>query len=92
MVAAEARASGIPIIVPDEGGASDQAAHGVGLRYRAAQTDSLAAVVTDFLNGDPQAQSRRAAAIAASVMTMDDHFAQLFAVYRELEGRRRHAA
>lgn len=92
MVAAEARASGIPIIVPDEGGASDQAAHGVGLRYRAAQTDSLAGVITDFLNGDPQAQRQRAAAMAASVMTMDDHFAQLFAAYSELEGRRRHAA
>jgi len=92
MVAAEARASGIPIIVPDEGGASDQAAHGAGLRYRAGQTDGMAAAIGDFLRDDPARWRQRTTALAASVMTMDDHFDQLFAAYRQLEWRRHHVA
>ena len=88
MVAAEARASGIPIIVPDEGGASDQAAQGVGFRYRAAQTDSLAATITAFLTSGPEVQRRHAAALAASTTTMDDHFQQLFAAYRQIERKK----
>ncbi|GLV28383.1 glycosyl transferase family 1 [Sphingobium sp. TomTYG75] len=92
MVAAEARASGLPVIVPDEGGASDQAAQGVGFRYRAAQTDSLAATITAFLTSGPEAQRRHATALAASTMTMDDHFRQLFAVYRQIERRKLHVA
>jgi glycosyltransferase involved in cell wall biosynthesis len=39
MVAAEARASGIPVIVPDAGGAMDFASAGGGLRYRAARDE-----------------------------------------------------
>jgi len=92
MVAAEARASGIPIIVPDEGGASDQAAQGVGLRYRAAQTDSLAAAITTFVTSGPEVQRRHATALAPSTMTMDDHFRQLFAAYRQIELRKLHVA
>jgi len=92
MVAAEARASGLPVIVPDEGGASDQARSGGGLLYRAAQADSLAAAIVDFVNGGPAEQRRRAAALAPSVMTMDDHFGRLFSAYERLAPGRRHAA
>ncbi|WP_447513532.1 glycosyltransferase, partial [Clostridioides difficile] len=35
MVAAEARASGLPVIVPDRGGAADHADRAPSLRYRA---------------------------------------------------------
>ena len=92
MVAAEARASGLPVIVPDEGGASDQARSGGGLLYRAGQADSLAAAIIDFTRGGPAGHRRIAARLAPSVMTMDDHFDRLFSAYARMAEARRHAA
>lgn len=92
MVAAEARASGLPVIVPDEGGASDQARSGGGLLYRAGQADSLAAAIIDFTRGGPSDHRRIAARLAPSVMTMDDHFDRLFSAYARMAEARRHAA
>lgn len=92
MVAAEARASGLPVIVPDAGGASDQVAAGTGLRYRAGCAHSLAATIGAFL--DLGAVFHRGAAVQAApaVTTMDDHFAQLFDVYARIGEAQRHAA
>jgi alpha-1,6-mannosyltransferase len=81
MVAAEAKASGLPIIVPDEGGASDQFVEGQGARYRARSGAALAAAIADFLAGDPQGARWRATATAASVPTMEAHFESLFDLY-----------
>ncbi len=77
LAAAEARASGIPVIVPDRGGAADHAADGCGLTYRA---------------GDPLAAARAIDRLfdkglhppPLTPRTMDDHFADLFARYRGL--------
>jgi alpha-1,6-mannosyltransferase len=91
MVAAEGRASGLPLIVPDEGGASDQVAPGLGVLYRAGATDSLAAAVGAFA-ADRTAYRTRAAQAAAGVMTMDGHFDALFDAYASLTQARRHAA
>lgn len=92
MVAAEARASGLPVIVPDEGGACDQARGGGGLLYRARQGDSLAAAIGDFIAAGPQAHRHVAKEAAASVMTMDEHFERLFQAYADIAGGRRYAA
>lgn len=92
MVAAEARASGLPVIVPDEGGASDQARSGGGLLYRAGQADSLAAAIIAFAKGGPARQRAIATQLAPSVMTMDDHFDRLFAAYARIGADRRRAA
>ncbi|MDO7835576.1 glycosyltransferase [Sphingobium sp. HBC34] len=92
MVAAEARASGLPVIVPDDGGASDQARSGGGLLYRAGQADSLAAAIIAFAKDDPARQRAIATALAPSVMTMDDHFDRLFATYARIVADRRQAA
>ncbi len=92
MIAAEARASGLPVIVPDEGGAPDQARGRGGLLYKAGQAESLAVTILDFVRNDPEQQRRRSAALAASVTTMDDHFNQLFALYAQLPFRQSHAA
>jgi alpha-1,6-mannosyltransferase len=83
MVAAEARASGLPLIVPDMGGASDQFREGQGMRYEAANASSLAAAVTAFIDADPRRQRVEATANAFHVRTMDDHFADLFGTYEE---------
>lgn len=81
MVAAEARASGVPLIVPDMGGASDQFREGQGMRYEAANASSLAAAVTAFIDANPRRQRAATSANAFHVRTMDDHFADLFGIY-----------
>ncbi len=80
MVAAEARASGLPIVVPDDGGASDQAEPGMGLRFVAGDAASAASVIGEAIESKAQL---RAAALraAAGVRTMDQHFDALFASY-----------
>ena len=83
MVAAEARASGIPLIVPDRGAAVDQLVRGAGAIYRSARERSLERAIGQFIQRGPELQ--RAAAVRASkVRTMDEHFADLFARYAEI--------
>jgi alpha-1,6-mannosyltransferase len=85
MVAAEARASGVPLIVPDRGAAADQLVAGAGQAYRAGSEISLERAIIRFVERGPELQ--RAAAIRASrVRTMDEHFCELFARYEALGG------
>ena len=75
--AAEARASGVPVIVPDRGGAADHAADGGGLIYRSADPAALAAAIGQLAGqGWPRTN--------APVQTMRDHFTHLFAHYEQL--------
>ena len=82
MIAAEARASGLPLIVPDRGGAFGQLSPGVGSSYRAAS--GVAA------RGDRtfhRARRRTPARGGGSIQqgeTMADHFDELFARYQML--------
>jgi alpha-1,6-mannosyltransferase len=86
MVAAEARASGIPLIVPDRGAAIDQLVAGAGAIYRAASERSLEQAICRFIDHGPEFQ--RAAAVRASrVRTIDDHFSELFARYEMIAPR-----
>lgn len=83
MVAAEAKASGLPLIVPDEGGASDQFMAGQGEIYEARSAVALAEAIRRFMRRDPALQRDRAARAAAQVQTMDDHFDRLFELYSQ---------
>jgi alpha-1,6-mannosyltransferase len=83
MVAAEARASGIPMIVPDRGAAADQLLPKGGVLYRAGSEISLGRALDRFVDRGPELQ-RAAAARACGVRTMDEHFADLFARYAEM--------
>ena len=87
MVAAEARASGIPLIVPDRGAVFDQLLPGAGTIYRAASQISLERSINRFMERGPELQ-RAAAARAARVRTMDEHFADLFSRYEGLAPQR----
>jgi alpha-1,6-mannosyltransferase len=83
LVAAEARASGIPLIVPDRGAAIDQLVDGAGTSYTPGREQSLEQAIARFINRGPELQ--RAAAVRASrPRTMDEHFADLFARYEML--------
>ena len=87
MVAAEARASGIPLIVPDRGATVDQLVRGAGTAYRAGSQISLERAISRFIDSGPEFQ-RAAAARAAQVRGMDEHFAELFGLYSALAPER----
>lgn len=84
MVAAEARASGIPVIVPDRGAALDHAANGFGISYASGDRASAAACILSVLAGWRRPEAR--------VRTIEDHFADLFALYRRTLAGEREAA
>lgn len=82
MVAAEACASGVPVIVPDVGGAADFAREGGGILYRAADNADLVRAIDGFAAG-----SFSRAPVTPAV-DMEDHFAALFEHYEQvLRGR-----
>lgn len=78
-VAAEALASGLPLIAPDMGGAADQARASGGLTYRSADAASATAAIISFARGTRGC----AASAGAPPRTIDDHFRVLFATYEE---------
>lgn len=77
MAAAEARACGVPVIVPDQGAAADHARDGAGLTYRAGNPLAASIAIAEVL-ADPA--PRR----APPSETMRDHFAKLFAEYAQI--------
>jgi alpha-1,6-mannosyltransferase len=91
LVAAEARASGLPIIVPDAGGAGDQYVEGQGVRYAAGDAASAAVAIAEAIT---RLRALRGAArlAAGGVPTMDAHFDALFSRYAAIAAGRRVAA
>ena len=84
MVASEARASGLPLIAPDGGGAADQARLAGGWTYVSGDAARAADAITDFVaTGGAQARAR-AVVDAPGVRTMEAHFDDLFALYEDL--------
>lgn len=81
MTTAEARASGVPVIAPDRGGASDFS--DPPLQYSAADADdavrAILALPGRFAPYPP----------SDKVHSMEDHFAELFALYGRLSAERR---
>lgn len=103
MVQAEARASGLPMVVPDEGAAADQAqpdasdpavvaggTPGRALTYITGDAASAASVIGRAIDNLPAMQAAALAAVPA-VRPMDAHFDELFARYAELAAARRAA-
>lgn len=78
IVAAEALASGLPLIAPDRGGAFDQAQASGGMIYRSGSSTDAARAIRRFADAPPPRPT-------GAARTMDAHFADLFALYRWLE-------
>ena len=78
IVAAEALASGLPLIAPDRGGAFDQARASGGMIYRSGSATAAAQAIRRFIDAPPPRPM-------APVRTMDQHFTDLFALYHWLE-------
>jgi alpha-1,6-mannosyltransferase len=84
MVASEARASGLPLIAPDGGGAADQARESGGWTYVSGDPASATEAITAFLTSDRKVIRSRAAENSNHVRTMDSHFLDLFSQYKGL--------
>ncbi len=82
LVAAEARASGLPLITPDRGAAADHARASNGITFASGDPVSAAAAIGRFVD------ARRAGTLPRPpdepVRTMDDHFTQLFAAFEAM--------
>lgn len=84
MVAAEARASGLPLVVPDRGGAADHAGSD-GFSYRSGDAAGAAEAIQQCLDAPHRIGPDH-------VRTTEDHFGGLFADYEQLANGMRIAA
>lgn len=85
MVGAEARACGLPVVVPDRGGAADHGKDGAGLCYEAGNAASATEAILQLLD-----QSRDP--VVRPVRTMRDHFHDLFESYETIASLKTRAA
>lgn len=80
LVPAEAAASGLPLIVPDEGGAAGILDQGAGLSWRVPDPVALRDAVIEAV--DRRVELTAAASAAAPhIRTLDEHFRDLLALY-----------
>jgi len=86
LVVAEAICSGVPVVVPDRGGAAALAGPEFSARYRAGNADDCAQAILRLLARDPERLRRGCRVAARSIGTMDEHFSRLFALYQDMLG------
>lgn len=85
LVVAEGLCSGLPLIVPNVGGAADLAHPDYAETYRPGDVTACADAMTRLFSRDPQSLAEACQKAADSrVGTMDDHFEQLFELYQKL--------
>ncbi len=82
---AEAICSGLPLVVPDQGGAHDLGEPGYAETYRAGDSLACAAAIARLLRRDrEQLVASVSAAARSKVGTVEDHFNHLFELYARL--------
>jgi len=83
IVVAEAASSGVPLILPDEGGAVAFADPSCSVSYRAANPAALVRALDQFLDHDPAELLTAAAHRAEKVFCIDNHFDNLIDTYQQ---------
>ncbi len=81
---AEAMCAGLPVVVPDEGGAAESADEACGELYRAGDADACAAAIVRLLARDRDVLRANAEKARERIGSVDDYFARLVEVYAEL--------
>jgi alpha-1,6-mannosyltransferase len=84
--------SGLPLILPDRGGAADQAREAGGELYRSGDAASAAKAIRRLVDRGIGRLGEEARARAPGTRTIDAHFADLFAGYEAIADRARRAA
>lgn len=92
LVAAEAAASGLPLIVPSEGGAAAHVVEGCGETFAGSSAVAAADAILRLLDRDATQRMASAARNALHARTIDEHFADLFSAYDVLTDQGRRAA
>lgn len=92
MVAAEAAASGLPLIVPDEGGSSSFVSDGAGTTYKSGDPVAAADAISELITNGIGTALERAKIRAQAVPSIEEHFRQLFARYEAASHRSYRAA
>lgn len=86
MAVAEAICAGVPVVVPDRGGAAALYGAGHGERYRTGDAESCAGAIELLLRRDPHELRRGCEIAARSIASLDDHFDGLFDLYARMTG------
>ena len=84
LVVAESICAGLPVVVPDVGGAFDLAHPGCSAVYEAGNGDAAAAAVNRLLDTPRDDIARACDAAKEKIWTMDGHFDRLFETYQSL--------
>ena len=91
LVAAEAVASGLPVIVPDEGGSSDFVTNNTGEMYKSGDALALKQAILRLEGRDRRALRMSAVSAASKAASIDDHFEKLFQFYASMQQQNRQA-
>lgn len=81
---AEAVACGLPVVVPDGGGARESVEPGCAEIYPSLDVDACAAAIMRMLERDPVELRARARDAAACVPTPEEHIARVVSVYEAM--------
>ena len=93
LVVAEALCAGLPLIVPDRGGAADLADPRYAVSYKTGDMAACITAIHTMLDSDLPTMHREAKAAAdTKVVTMDTHFERLFDHYEKLVSMRTNVA
>ncbi len=86
---AEAIACGLPLVVPDRGGAVEQARPEYAETFASGDAAACAAAVARLLDRDRPSLRAATRAAGGAVLGQQEHFERLFALYEELGAARR---
>lgn len=89
LAVAEAVASGLPVVVPDAGGARESVDPQCGETYRSLDAAACAAAIERLLSRKPDELRARAVRAASSVRTLEQHFTGVLDTYDELMDEKR---
>jgi alpha-1,6-mannosyltransferase len=81
---AEAVACGVPVVVPDQGGACESVDPSTSVVYASLQSDACAAAMESLLCRHPGQLHSAAVLVAKDVRRVQDHFAEVLSVYQTL--------
>jgi alpha-1,6-mannosyltransferase len=84
LAVAEAAACGLPVVVPDKGGAAESADPSCSETYRSLDVEGCAAAIERLLARSGRDLEEHARAAASRVPTVDAHFARVLSTYAAL--------